>query len=769
MLRFGEKTRAILLGGCCLLFSVRATSQEVVQTLDRVAVNSIQSFLEMNFSDPKRTEDFFDTGISGAEFRACRLTAVDGVFCLDGNVVRNWRNPNDPSDFTTVVDCRDRGLNLDAKRADVCSGLAVDSAGAIWIAGRNKAKTHSLMKAVRKPQTGGCPSGFSALSLTDYCAREIATGRPLLIDINSVDGEAAENFTYGAGVLGLEERKTAEFFPVSGPPIAIASGKQGWNLQGSEQLQSIGLLQAPDSTSTSGIRNLVLATTSAGRVLAVNAAGGTGKEVFNIPAKRASASTQCDFNAALYGVRAGAKSGLVYVTDRQFCQVVALQPVMDASGHFSHLTNAKEPVFNASGVQIGMRNLTLSTSAGPSATFPPEGPTVAAGIGIDLSDCAENCTLVQDDDGNPLVTLSGITLDDPNGPSGLTLFQVKNIPDCRYVPAVCRDLLGVQNLVQAGVVIDPQTTGDPAAQLLNVSPMMPREITDLFARSGGLPRLLISRQYRGQKDNGFIFEALFGVAADGVVFRDTFVGEFDVFGLVGSALGCELGLPPNSPLFTSGGTKGTLAWDVVTTVSEHFRTFTDPGIGPAPQHVDTLINFGCGSSRSITGRWSLKPYNLEITPCTFNPNTNDVWLSQGSCPVGGPEVADDAVFAKLLLKIYDDLGAALNQLACVDVDGGGSAPLSAASCSTLQAQWANGKDKLDKCWDATKRPKQSAGAQNCTSFLSQIDGFSSTLALATGGPDPANRRGELFARNSTIRHVYQERFVPSIPAAGFEE
>ncbi len=528
-------------------------------------------------------------------------------------------------------------------------------------------------------------------------------------------------------------------------------------------------MRLPGTSGASG--SYVLATTSLGRVLAVAASGGSALPVFDLNAARDPSSVRCSTAAAAYGIRVSSRSGRIYVTDRAFCQVLALEPAA-AGGVLSGLENVQEPVFDASGRQTGFRDLTLST-AGPAGAFPPEGPTIAPGITIDLIDCAGSCTLVLGANGEPAATLSNVTL--ASQESGLVLFQIRHIPDCRYDPRTCRDLLGVQNLVQAGVVVDPQAAGDPAGQLLNVTPLLPREVTDLFAASGGLPDMLISRQYRGQKANGFEFDAFFGVAENGVVFRDVFEGEFDVAALTGSELGCELNLPPRSPLFTENAGQpneriGTLDWDVATTASERFRTFTDPLLGAAPQFVDTLINSGCGSSRVLSGRWSLKPYNLEIAPCTFNGDPQDVWAGDGSCPVGGPELPDDAVFAKLVLSLYDDLHAALNQLACSDADGGGAAPLSAASCSALDARWLNGKDKLDKCWAATQLPKASAGNQNCEAFLSQFASFRGTLANAAGfGPDPANRKGELRARAATLLHVYQERFVPSVPAGGFVE
>jgi hypothetical protein len=69
-----------------------------------------------------------------------------------------------------------------------------------------------------------------------------------------------------------------------------------------------------------------------------------------------------------------------------------------------------------------------------------------------------------------------------------------------------------------------------------------------------------------------------------------------------------------------------------------------------------------------------------------------------------------------------------------------------------------------------QQPKQSAGDQNCQAFVSQLNNFENTLDGAMlFGMDPANRKGELKARTLVIRHLYEERVVPSIPADGFDE
>jgi len=753
------RTTIALLG--CIGFCATVSAADVVfQALDSVKTYSTTSVLDMAFDDPRRSADFIDSGISGADFKACQLTAIDGLYCLDGKSVRHWPNTEDPSVFSTVIDCADPALNLNTKKSNSCTGMTVDLSGTVWLAGKNKGKTHSLIQALPRNLGDPCPAGFSPLVVGDYCVKEVATGRPLLVDITPVDGDFAAAFPLGPGTLGLEERKTAVFFPLSGSPIELASGKRDFGLSGKEQLTGITATQVTNNAEET--ISYVLVTTNAGRVLSLPAAGGTVTEVFDVPANRELTSVQCPVDDQTFSIRASTKSGLVYVTDKQYCEAIALAPYVDGAGNFTYLINATEPVFNSSGTQTGVRNLTLSTADGPASTFPPEGPTIAPGIGIDLNDCTGSCALVVGEDGTAAATLSAVTL--ASAESGLTLFQVKNIPDCRYDPGTCLGLPGVSTL--ADVVLDPDGAGLPQAQLLNLTKLLPKEITDLFAAEGGLPDMYLARQYRGQKGNGFTFEAFFGVVEEGVIFRDTFVGEFNVQALAGTELGCRLGLPEVSPLYTENGMFGTLNWDVVNTVSE---TYISPVDGV--DRVSTLTNADCGSSKSRDIRWSIKPYNLEVTPCTFNNDDDDVWASDGTCPVGGGnELPDDAVLAKLLLALFDELGASLNNLACADADDAGAPPLSGSSCSTLNADWLNAKDKLDKCWDAMQQPKQSAGNQNCQAFVSQLNNFESALNSATiFGPDPANRIGELKARMFVIRHLYEERVVPSIPEEGFSE
>lgn len=735
-----------------LLAGANAWSEDtVVQTLDSVYVHSQTDVLDMAFDDPLRMSDFTNTGISGTNYLACKRTAIAGLFCLDGTDVVRTPNVANPMSSFVAIDCEDPALDLDTKKGEPCTALTVDATGVVWLGTKTRGKTHGLWKAIPNPGLGACPMGLVSIMGGTYCALEVATGRPLLVDLSSIDGDFAASFVLGPGILGLEERKTAVFFPsVGGAPVVIASGKQAWGLAGPEQLMSVTAIQV--SNSAGDPFSYVLATTTNGRVLATLADGSGGAfEVFDIPASRPASTPACPAADAHFGIRSSSKSGFIYVTDRQFCQASALVANANAAGTLINLSYAIENVSD---------DLVLSTGS-----HAPVGPTVSPGISIDLDDCAGTCTLVVDAQGDPAASLNNVQL--ASLASGLTLFQVKNIPDCRYDPATCETLLGIApgGLIGANVVADPDGTGLPKAQLLNVTKLLPAEITELFAMSGGLPDMWLARQYRGQKANNFTFELFFGVTEDGVIFRDTFEGIFNVQALAGASLGCTPitpgTLPPETPV------SSLLLWDIIATVSERYETFSK---GVPLSRVATTINAACGSSKSSDTRWSLKPYNLEVTPCTYNGDLGDVWSSDGNCPVGGAELVDDAVFAKLLLSLFDDFKIALDATACVDIDGNGTAPLSTASCSALSANWTNAKDKLDKCWDATQKPKQSAGSQNCQSFVSQLNNLRSTLnGVLVSGTDVANRVGELKSRLKVVTHVHDDRFVPSIPADGFIE
>jgi hypothetical protein len=733
---FGRHLPGVALALLCSIGASEtlAQAQATRQTLDRVAAFNATSVLEMAFDVADRTKDFTNVGVAGTKFSACKLTAIDGLYCLDGKIVRNWPNVDAPGASVDILNCEDPVLGLDRRKPDTCTGMTVDLSGAIWLAGK-KANTHSLIKVIARGS--GCPdSSWQVLSGSLYCAKEYYAGRPLLVDIDPIDGDVAAAFKAcpscapQSGILGLEERKTAVFFPdpLASQPVVIASGKT-WGLSGNEQLLSVALLQVPDGSS---VGNYVLATTTNGRILAKNTAStASAFPVFNIPTERlqpaALPATQCTSATQHYGIRTSSKSGTVYVTDRDYCQVLALLPA-SPTGPLTSLINASD----------GLQDLTLSTSDA-SGTYPPDGPSVAPGISIDLNDCASNCTLLTNSNGVTASSLLGVSLA-AGSKSGLTLFQIKGIPDCRYAgqPGFPSGLATLCASSTPGVIVGPP--GIPAAQRLNVTPLLPREITTLYDASGvppnGLPPLLISRQHRGQQRNNYVFEAFFAVTEAGVQFKDTFTAEFDVPVLedVPASLGC---LPVPGSL---------LSWDVMTNVSEKY-----PTVGG--QYVDKMTNIGCRNpTETSEERMSLLPYNLEISPDTYGPT-----ILSPTTPV--LTVGNDAVFARLVQSMYADLGEVLAVHAC---------PLFSTSlCTSLQNTHANGKLKLDKCIAAAFQPKQSAGDENCQSFVSQLTNFRAALPATTPAADVANRVGELKVRVDVIRQVFDTRFLPSIPANGF--
>lgn len=709
-----------------VLFATPAGAQTATatatQTLDRVDAYGATRVIEMQFGDPARSSPYVDDGISGTGFLECKLTSIKGLYCLDGKTLRRWPNPKHAAQSEVVLRCDDPALNLDTRKPNPCTTMTVDQAGSLWLAGR-KGNAHSLLKVIPAGATG-CATGYWPLqNFPGLCAREYASGRPIILDADVVDGEVAASFAYGTGVLALEDRKKVVFFrdQFGSAPVEIASGKSGWGLTGSETLQGVTLMQL---ASGSAVASYAVVTTSRGRVLAANVAGGSVFPVHDVTVSRT--GTACNATAAQFGLRASRKSGRVYVSDRNYCRVLALQPTAQTSGGQFLLASVME----------AGQPLTLSTG-----TIAVDSPTIAPGISIDLEDCYDTCNLVTTS-GGAVATLQQVQLG--SVASGMTLFRITGITDCRWAPSRCDPALLSQ------VIVDPDNRGNPAAQYLNVTPLLPREITDLFIASGGLPKLLVSPQYRGQSANGYVFEAFFGITEPDVIFRDQFLGEFNIAALAGQELGCRLGYPAATPVGT------LLQWDIATKVSENFISVDLPGLDDSERHVDMLVNSGCGSMKLLGDRWSMMPYNLELTPDTYGDT--------------GITMNNDAVFGRLLLKLYDDLELARAQLACVnvDADAGSAAPLSSADCSNLAGIWANGKDKLNKCFSASTQPKQSSGDQNCQAFQVQLRSYQNALEnIAFIGIDPANRLGELKVRVNVIEHVLRDRFLPSVPAGGF--
>ncbi|MEO8306981.1 MAG: toll/interleukin-1 receptor domain-containing protein [Pseudomonadota bacterium] len=421
--------------------------------------------------------------------------------------------------------------------------------------------------------------------------------------------------------------------------------------------------------------------------------------------------------------------------------------------------------------QNGGVDLTLLTKDS-SGTFPIIGVSVAPGTGIDLRACGLKCAIINDSTGHPAAQLSQIKLAEGSS-FNATVFRVKDIPDCRYAfkegfPASKRTLCASKPGVVVGVHPNGTTfditfgpngftnTGlspgalSPAALYLNVTPLLPKDVTSSFDNSGvapkGLPKLLVSRQYRGQQNNSFLFGAMFVVLNPNVHYTGTFGGEYNVPGLEGdeSSLGC---LP----------TDDLLKWDVTTSVSETY-------VSVGGKYIDSLANSGCGSVKGEYARMSLLPYDLEVAPDTYAPTIISLTPKL--------TVNNDAMFARLTQSLYNDLGYALRDLACKQADQSSTVapPLTAAQCAVLKVNWDIGLIKLGLCVEgAFKDVHHDYGLrQFCQYFLSYgLDPLISNIPTSTPSRDIANRIGELRARAVVLRHLYVTRFLPSIPNKGF--
>jgi hypothetical protein len=761
--------------GCSAAFGQAVQVLDSVDVFGRDATTATSTVLEMAFRDPPpRSAPYAQLNVAGTAILACQRAANQGLYCIDGNLVRSWPNTQQVPFPQQVPDrklfsCSDTVLGFDAKKPNPCTSITVDLEGTLWVAGR-KASSHSLVKVVEKSKLASCASSGSIattwvqLGRVDsgaplYCAREWAPGRPVLVDVNPIDGEIIDEFTGYPSILGLEERKTVVLFPdvsttTGGParqPIEFASGKSGWSLIGNEQLLSATLLQFEDAAGI--FQNYVLATTNQGRVLAKKAAKsgqfatglseGPAFPVFKLDSAGCSGAGEQN-----YAVRVSSQSERVYLSDR-FCRnVLALKwvtsgiypeycvPATTAGPNAFCLVNALE---GSSGSQQPVTLLTGATSA--------DGLSVAPGIGIDLRDCGFNadgtpktCPWVPDgadpnypDNSFNAAEVSGVRIES-NGKSKMVVFQVRGIPDCRYWTD--------------GPGCSP---GLVAGDRLNITELLPQEIKSQYPVTGvgSLPAMWISEKYRGQlnKDGKRTIDLFFAIPEPGIQFRDTFRISFDVGDLTdGVKWGCG----------GSTASRPDVEWNVVVTGSEKYQVVDGVNLG----YVETLVNDGCSNPDGVTSkRFSYYAYNLEVAP---------------DRPDGKHS---DGIYAAMVRSLFDNVRSTQRKTACATdpvfdpytPPPGGSVqpPIALATCDNLETKWSAADEKLQRCITGSTYPRQSEAVNNCQSFLSQLGQYESALPVAPLGQDPANRLGELKARVKVLRYVFQQHFVPSIPPNGF--
>lgn len=390
---------------------------------------------------------------------------------------------------------------------------------------------------------------------------------------------------------------------------------------------------------------------------------------------------------------------------------------------------------------------------------------VAAQNIVELQDCVgtAGCSVVPPVDGHVAFNLNGVQAQNPGGSTEALVIPVR-LPDCRYLPQVCVALLPPASdsaatddaardlLIGLGVIksLDPSGPNklNPAAQLLNVTPLLPPEVTSLYDASGtppgGLPPMYIGARWRGQSINNYLIDGFFFKTDTGVVFSNVFEGLIDVSVLTGHELGCV------------ADTGNLLAWDVITTVSELARSTSG-------RYSDAMTNVGCINPTKVSGnRLSLYSINLEIVPTTYGPTIKSF----------SPKVTvnNDAVFARLVQSLWRDLGDSRSNYACKQADPtptGGVAPLSKTVCNKLASFWAIADFKIGLCVDATFYPASGYQAWICGLARNYVDAFEAALPAAATGPDAYNRLGELRARVDVFQHVWEERFKKSIKPAGF--
>ena len=177
-------------------------------------------------------------------------------------------------------------------------------------------------------------------------------------------------------------------------------------------------------------------------------------------------------------------------------------------------------------------------------------------------------------------------------------------------------------------------------------------------------------------------------------------------------------------------------------------------------YYDSLINVGCRNPiKTVVSETSFFPY-LEISPDTYGRTVN----SPGGSKV---TIANDGVFARLVQSLYDELDETrrlrVSQRSMVSPRPDRRRPsaitspssgLRASRSSTSASTRLSSRSPVR----ATRTASRSATSSTC---------YKAALPATPTGADPANRLGEQLARWEVIKHVFETRFLPSIPANGY--
>jgi hypothetical protein len=546
------------------LSSGAALAADPVQTLGRADVFNRTNVLETDFDQLQATV----LNITGTALKACQITAVDGLVCLESNgSIGKWADPESATGPGTVlVSCADPALGLDTKKPEPCSAMTVDQSRVISIAGRI-GNFYSLIKLAEKP----CSSNaWTAIPNRNYCFRSWVSGRPQITDISAADGQSGLANPLGPGTLGIEG--TDLLFYDDEPnvaPIVVVPGKV-WNLTSQETVQSAALMPLKVGSDPPTFVTYYVVSTSKGRVLAARAGAAPAAASFEVYKKSACTAT----TAPQYTVRVNSNVDRVYLTDRNCHQVLALERVASPDS----------------------RPFMLAVNATIDTGTAIDSATVAPGIVVDLTLCAGEvgCTVLKDSAGNPAFRMNQVHLA-PGSADKVTLFQVKDVDDCRFTwTAACQAALDTPYHGQ------PLIVGTGSAQYLNISPLLPLDVK-LIYEPAGLPPMFLSPRYRALPPN-FTLDMLIGKGEAGLRFDRPFLADFE-----DSLGGYQCNYESSPPVTIEDYRK----FGVVATISEQYVTVGGPN-GLA--HVEMLTNSGCGGKTITSGRWSAYLYNLEVTP-----------------------------------------------------------------------------------------------------------------------------------------------------------
>jgi len=784
----------VLLSGSLFASGSAFAQTDPHNLLDTVTVTGADFAIGLNTGtgsfDPLVPQD------SSNDFADCVSTAAGGLTCIDGNDVVQWTSPIDPdtSSPTTLFDCG-TDLPFNTKKGPGCTAIAQDAEGAIYLGGRLNGKGNILVKIV-EDSSGICdtlPPSYTEFTGAggDYCWATVQTGRPTLVDIDVIEGGLAAGFSSGEKqLLVLEERKTVLLYtnfdadPADTIVVDVASGKRGFGLVPKEEIVNAMLMEhvrpsvdvLPGGSRHGESDFFVYVATNKGRLIAVNP-DGTPSGVDPLDISGLSSQPLCPAGEEIFDVAQGPNAGVVYATDRNSCVLYGFATTYDTTGDFDgfdvdigKFAQISTSIVDESSMEVFLPPLTISA-------FP--------GFGFSLGGCAGGCTLIGS---AGAVAASLANVDSVGDDDGVILFHVTGMPHCGWIPNTCVDLLdGPQAVIDgtredavewlldsanfpgttpALLKLDPSSLDSaPAAELLvyNATPFLPSDVTDQYDDSGappnGLPPLLFPPEYRAQFQNGFFYDALFFVPEPGVQTDGVLTLDVDVELLTGIDFDC--------------GTTSPVERDIVIRNSERWKSIA-AAYNPGDNFQGSMSNQDCfNPTRSRSGGISMFPVNFELNPWPATEWEDGVWRSD-ICPGTSSCDFDDAVFAKLYVKLYDELRAHLNELACTTTDEPSLIePLSAARCAALESNWLNGKSKLTRALENSIIPEPegncSGGSRNFGSVASQLQNYGNLLvdpdpALGPFGPDLANRGGEQSARVDTLVNILHNMLLPSIPS-----